>query len=155
MRVFKFLLSVLLLSGCSTVKLNELDYSLLDIQKGITKTAPKGILKVSANQRTFTSRYFDPDSFEASRETEKGGRERATVEAIILGDRRPYDVEIVVLIEEDSNDAAVTKDDDFIEGHWIRVGTDKGLAKYFRDRLANYLVRVERNKNLIDDFRPF
>lgn len=155
MRVVKFLLSIILLSGCSTVKLNELDYSLLDIQKGIAKTVPKGLAKVSSNQRTFTSRYFDPNSFEANRETDRGGRERAVVEATILGDRRPYDVEIVVQIEEDSSGAPVTRDDDFIEGHWVRVGIDKGLAKYFRDRLANYLVRIERNKNLIDDFRPF
>lgn len=158
MRVVTFILSSLLLAGCSSATLNDLDYSLADIQKGITNTVPKGIAKISPNRRTFYSKYFDPESVEAERSTERKDdieRERATVVAVLLGDRRPYDVEITVYVEEDTSEKPAKKEDDFIDGVWAKSGSDKGLAKYFRDRLANYLARLERTKNLIDDFRPF
>lgn len=145
--------------GCTTAQtINDLNYSLVDIQKGISATVPKGIGKISENRRTFTSKYFDPESIDADRTSERSEdvfRERAVVVTTILGDRRPYNVEIAVIIEEDTSGAEMKKNDDFIEGKFLVSGQDKGLAKYFRDRLANYLARLERNKNLIDDFRPF
>lgn len=147
-----------MLSGCASVHLNDLDYSLADIQKGITLTVPKGIAKISVNRRTFSSKYFDPSSLNVERSTQRSSdifRERATVVATILGDSRPYTVELEVIVEEDLSDMKSQKNDDFIDGQFSTVGSDKKLARYFRDRLANYLARLERNKNLIDDFRPF
>jgi hypothetical protein len=158
MRVIKFILSTIILAGCAGAKINDLDYSLVDIQKGITNTAPKGIGSISPNRRTFTTKYFDPETIKADRSTEKGDdvdRERAYVVYTILGDRRPYDVEIDVYVEEDSSGKPAKKDDDFIDGKWSKTGSDKSLAKFYQERLANYLARLERNKNLIDDFRPF
>ena len=162
MRVVRLaFLSILLAvgaTGCSTVKLNDLDYSLLDIQNGVATTMPKGVARVSPNRRMFTSKYFDPETIDADRTTDRGQdieRERAYVIELVLGDRRPYDVEIEVIVEEDVSGGKTKKNDDFIEGKFERVGSDKGLAKYYRDRLANYLARIERTKNLIDDFRPF
>jgi hypothetical protein len=149
----------LLLSGCTSVQtISDLNYSLIDIQKGISATVPKGIAKISENRRTFSSKYFDPETIDADRSTERSEdvyRERASVVTTILGDRRPYTVEVDVLLEEDQSGIEPKKDDDYIEGKFAVSGHDKELARYFRDRLANYLARLERNKNLIDDFRPF
>lgn len=149
---------VTFLSGCATVSLNNLDYPLIDIQRGVSNIVPKGVLKISPNGRTYTSKYFDPNSINAERTSSAGDeilRERATVVVTILGDRRPYDVDIQVQVEGDESGEKPKKNDDFIEGEWSGVGSDKGLARHLRDRLANYLARLERNKNIIDDFRPF
>ena len=158
MRILKLICLLIIPLGCTTMSLNNLDYPLLDIQRGVSNIIPKGVLKISPNGRTYTSKYFDPNTIDAERTTEADeeiNRERATVIATILGDRRPYDVEISVVIEQDDDGKKTAKNDDFIEGAWSSVGADKGLAKYFRERLANYLARLERNKNIIDDFRPF
>ena len=146
-----------LLTSCTSIQtIRDLNYSLVDIEKGISATVPKGVGKISENRRVFTSKYFDPESFEMERSTQQNDlRERASVIVTVLGDRRPYSVEIEVLIEKDTSEVEIKKDDDFIEGKFSKSGKDKGLAKYFRERLANYLARLERNKNLIDDFRPF
>lgn len=150
---------ILALTACTSMQtITDLNYSLIDIQKSISAVVPKGIGKISENRRTFSSKYFDPQTIDAKRSTKKADdveRERATVNVTILGDRRPYTVEVEVLIEEDLSGVAAKKDDDFIDGKFRVTGRDKSLAKFFRDRLANYLARLERNKNLIDDFRAF
>ena len=148
----------LIATSCTTGQLSDLDYSLADIQKGVYSVAPKGIAKVSSNRRTYSSKYFDPESIDTDRTTDKESsmsRQRAYMVATILGDRRPYSIELEVVVEEDESDTEPKKDDDFIEGKFVKVGSDKGLAKHLREKLANYLARLERNKNLIDDFRPF
>lgn len=159
MRLVKLALLLFLLPGCSsTQKISGMEYSLVDIQKGIAAVVPKGIAKISPNGRTHISRYFDPESIDADRSTERSEgveRERATVICTILGDRRPYTIEIDVLVEEDESGAKPSKNDDYLDGTFDKVGYDKKLALYFKNRLANYLAKLERNKNLIDDFRPF
>lgn len=158
MRLLTLICLSIILSGCSTVSLNNLDYPLLDIQRGVSNIVPKGVLKISPNGRMYTSKYFDPNTIDTERSTEADEeikRERAVVIATILGDRRPYDVDIRVDVDQDENGTKTIKNDDFIEGSWSSIGSDKGLAEYFKQRLANYLARLERNKNIIDDFRPF
>ena len=158
MRLLNLICLLIFVSGCSSVTLSNLDYPLLDIQRGVSNIIPKGVLKISPNGRTYTSKYFDPNTIDAERTTDADEgikRERATVIATVLGDRRPYDVEIEVRVDQDEDAGKLKKNDDYIEGAWSSVGADKGLAKYFKERLANYLARLERNKNIIDDFRPF
>lgn len=158
MRLLNLICLLTFLQGCATATLDGLDYPLADIQRGVANILPKGVLKISPNGRTYTSKYFDPHSVDGKRTTDSGEevlRERASINATVFGDRRPYNVEIDVLVEADESGTKAKKNDDYIEGDWSRTGYDKGLAKYFRDRLANYLARLERNKNIIDDFRPF
>ena len=99
-----FLASCMSLTGCTSVQtINDLSYSLIDIQKGISAIVPKGVGKISENRRTFYSKYFDPESVDADRSLERADdvfRERATVIVTVLGDRRPYTVEVEVLIKK-------------------------------------------------------
>ncbi len=154
-----FCLLTLLSVSCTTgQKIEDLNYSLIDLQKGISAVVPKGIGMISENRRVFTSKYFDPNSIEGVRRKSNAslyGRERGSVVMTILGDSRPYVIDVDVIIEEDTSGEESKKNDDFIEGKFVVLEHDERLAKYFRNRLANYLARLERNKNIIDDMRPF
>lgn len=158
MKLVLLLASIFLCFGCATgqVVLSDVDYPLLDIQKGVQAILPSGTGGVSANGRSFSSRYFDPNKTDGKRDLKSSSRrERATAKATILGDRRPYSIEIEVFVEEDISGKKPEKGDDFIEGEFVAAGKDIRLANYFKERLANYLARLERKKNIIDDFRPF
>ena len=130
------------LSACVSTGylIKEQNLSLGDIKKSVS-SAIGDPRKVSENQRTYLSQYFsrtpnpkfDPDkSFE-----------RAYAKVVVLGERRPYDVELEVVVERRE------------EGRYVEIGNDMLEAKKLGKNLKIKLNQGREDRNVIDDFRAF
>lgn len=137
-----FLILSFLFCACATrvYKITDQNLSLMDIKKAVTSVIgdPRAL---SENQRTYISQYFGRKSdsrFDAAK-----SRERLYSKVVILGDRRPYDVEVEVFVEEKEG-----KD-------YVPVGNDKAEAKKLGKELRSRLNQSREDRNVIDDFRAF
>jgi hypothetical protein len=143
------LLLVLSLLACSSAqKATEVNHSLNAINAAIEKELSMGIQGTSENRREY---YSKPFLVKQSDEAQLDGlRERGLAKVYVLGDRRPYTVEVEVSIER----AKVPKNGNEKDLEYSFLRYDKGLAKKLLRNILNTLERAE-NKNFIDDFRPF
>lgn len=94
----------------------------------------------SANGREIVSKPHDKNLLPLSDDT----RLRYVSKFIILGDRRPYDIQVIVNRE--------IMNDNF---EFEKVGEDESLANRLADRLTKQLNQSRNNRNIIDDFRSF
>ena len=149
--------SVLALSltfGCSTItgnhqeaiRIQDVDKPISDIRVAISEVLPAGQRTMSPNGREIQSRHFLPDG--------KGGfkpaddaLERYFAHLAILGDRRPYQIEILVTHEK-----RVTRGSQYT---FIVDRYDKRLAKDLAKRLRLELTKRREDRNIIDDFRVY
>jgi hypothetical protein len=155
-RVLVIWISILSFGCSSAEKIENIGYPLSDIQKAVAENLPGGIGSVSSNQRVYTSNFFSPILVDRSR-TPTGLQERARAKVYVLGDRRPYSVEVEVELQERTdhenhkNQASL----DLNEGSFETIASDKGLARRIVRNIHEYLVKKSKNKNIIDDFKPF
>jgi hypothetical protein len=97
--------------------------------------------KESGNRRTFESEYFprNPDNnFKPAK-----ARERLFGRFVILGDMRPFDIQVEVVIEVKTPDG------------YDEVGVDEALSHELANSLKKELIKSSEGRNVIDDFRPF
>ncbi len=131
--------------GCGQAPvIPEANYSLEAIGKSIYKALIK-VRKVSQNRREYISDYltldgklWDPLSNEVR---------RATAKVIVLGERRPYMIEIQAIVEErPSNQPGYS-------ARFKRVGKSQALIEQLAFRIQDDL-RKNKDQSL-DDFKPF
>lgn len=132
----------LLLQACATDGhlVRNSDRSMKEIRTAFVAVAGEP-RKESANKRTFESEYFprNPDNnFKANK-----ARERLFGRFVILGDMRPYDVQVEVVIEVRTPDG------------YEEVGVDEALSHELANSLKKELIKSSEGRNVIDDFRPF
>ncbi len=130
------------ITGCvsQSYLIDNQNYSLGDLKKTLVSLIGEP-RQVSENQRTIYSRYFSrrPDSkFDPERSPE-----RLYAAITILGDRRPYEVQVEVYFEIKDGSAYLNQGIDEIE-------TNK-LGRGIRTRLN----QGREDRNIIDDFRAF
>lgn len=97
--------------------------------------------KENENGRIFQSEYFPrhPDpNFKANK-----AKERLHGRFTILGDRRPYDIQVEVMIEEKTHEG------------YEEVGVDESLSQELANQLKKELLKSREGRNIIDDFKPF
>ena len=86
------------LAACSTISSGDLDYSLSNIFSSVESALSMGIQHSSENHREFFSNPFlvkqDPEI------TKEGYRERGVARVLVLGDSRPYTIDVEVSIEQ-------------------------------------------------------
>ena len=138
-----FLWIALLLSGCQTggVFLRETPLSLSETRRVITIAIgePRG---VSQNGREILSKYYDRKN--KALEKMDMVRERYYTMVTVLGDRRPYDVQVQVLVEGRTP-----------EGGFEQVERDDDRAAVIAEKIRIALNQSRDNRNVIDDFRSF
>lgn len=141
-----WLVLLLMLPGlwsCSTggVTLESQNYSLGDLRKAINANIGEPRV-VSENQRTFKSTYF---SLKADKKFDPNkSKQRAYAKIVVLGERRPYDLDITVVVEErDQN------------GGYSEVGDDPAQAEQLGKSIKKKLHQSTDDRNVIDDFRAF
>jgi hypothetical protein len=141
---------VFFLTGCSTTPSAPTgDYSLVAINSAIETAMSMGIKGYSPNHREFYSRPFVvPQPKEAKAE---GFHERGVAKIVILGAERPYTIESEVRIER----AYTPVGEDPAKVRYELERYDKRLGKKLLDEVFRLLERRERDRNIIDDFRPF
>jgi hypothetical protein len=142
MKRFILICQTLLLWGCvsGSYVIKDQNLSLGDIKKSVTSVIGEP-RRISENQRTYHSQYFsrkpnakfDPDK----------SPERAYAKVIVLGDRRPYDVELEVVVEERQGN------------HYVETGNDMVEARKIGMDLKGKLNQSREDRNVIDDFRAF
>lgn len=135
---------VLFLNACASMGSYTVDnqnYPINDIRK-IVGNAIGGTRNESENGRTLVSRFYSRnrrDDFEADLSNKL---ERLYTRVEILGDRRPYDLRVTVVIEHKEN------------GTFVQVGKEKHLAQKIGEEIREKLISLEK-RNVIDDFRVF
>jgi hypothetical protein len=141
---FLFLMAHLV--GCTTtpgaVYIENLTLPLVDIQKVIQESLPVGKRIESLNQREYYSEYFVEKGGEFVAAT--GEPYRRTAQISIFGDRRPYKIEVIVMVERRGSG-----------GNYTPVRPDEGMARVITRRIQSTLHKRREDRNIIDDFRVF
>jgi len=133
----------LVLMGCNTVKvgasLEEKNYSLADIRAAIIGISGES-REVSQNGREYYSQYFSRKKEEKFNPLDS--LERAYAHFLILGERRPYEIRVVVYIEKKTKRG------------YENLGEDRVWSKKILEELKTRLSSRD-GRNIIDDFRSF
>lgn len=133
----------LLLSSCRTggVILRETPLSVSETRRVVVSIIGEP-RSVSQNGREIMSKFYDRKEKAIPRM--EMAKERYYTHVIILGDRRPYDIQVEVLVEGRNSDGAfelVTRDDN--------------KATAIAERMRQALNQSRDTRNVIDDFRSF
>jgi len=144
------IISLFVFSGCSLFSGNNLKGSYVEKKRvnasleGIIKAFDRATLGVrgqSANGREIVSRYQSPNGRNESAATKKN---RAYARLLILGERRPYDLQVQFVTEEDQG-----------EGDYQALQTDDEMARKILKKVLDGLASRPDTKDFIDDFRAF
>lgn len=145
--------SIVLLQGCATIaasrhtaRIKGVDWPLGELRSLAASMLPVGPRGQSGNGREIVSKHF---VLEGKRDYKPSGdaTERYFATVFILGDRRPYNLEILVTSEK-----RVLKGNQFT---YVIDGYDTRLAKELEQRLQAELTKRREDLNIIDDFRVF
>ena len=136
-------MGLLFLSGCRTggVILRETPLNVSETRRVVVSIIGEP-RSVSQHGRELESKYYDKKNM--ALEKMDMARERYYTHVTILGDRRPYDVQVEVLIEARVED-----------GRFELVDRDDGRAAVVAEKIRVALNQSRDNRNVIDDFRSF
>ncbi len=137
------------LAGCthSGVLIKDLNHPLVQIKSRVIKNLPLGLKDKSSNGREFTSKYFKIIKGKAF--NAKNLPVRKMVKIIILGDRRPYSLDVTVFVQK--RRGRDTQGDMIYKNY----KKDKKLAKRIANRIRRQLNNRRDDMNVIDDFKIF
>ncbi|MGZ3940357.1 MAG: hypothetical protein ACXVBK_16420 [Flavisolibacter sp.] len=140
---FLFALSIFYFIGCQTegVYLRETPLNISETRRAVVSVIgqPRA---TSENGREMLSKYYDRKG--NSEEQVKNARERLSTHVTILGDRRPYDIQIEVVVEIRDH-----------SGVYQVVERDDTKARKIALEVQKALVQSRDNRNIIDDFKPY
>lgn len=139
------LLGVCFSTGCQStqgVMLADQAHPLVNIKKAIASSIPGGTRQKSQNGRELYSFYFDGNTFEALAEPDEGS-ERFYAKVVILGDRRPYNLDVAVYRQKKSG------------GIFEDVDVDMRLSKKIASDLKAKLAQSRDDTSVVDEFRAF
>ncbi len=137
--------SVFVVCGCASesVEYNHLNIPLVDLQTAAHLDMPIRSRRVSTNGREFYSDYFKIGRNGRFQQAEND-TVRYQARAKILGDERPYDLIIMVAVEERDS-----------SGNYATVRYDKAMAMVILRRIQKTLHERREHHGNIDDFRAF
>jgi hypothetical protein len=138
------LLMILFSNGCTTTTgavIKESNISLTETRKAVVKLfgEPRAI---SQNGRELITEYMDKKG--RILESAKKAKERRYAHITILGERRPYDIVVNVVIETLVEADSYEKLDD-----------DELLSDVLAKNLQKELLKSLENRNIFDDFNAF
>ncbi|KYG66758.1 hypothetical protein AZI86_06860 [Bdellovibrio bacteriovorus] len=133
----------LLLSSCRTggVILRETPLSVSETRRTIVSVIGEP-RSVSQNGREIISKFYDRKDKAIPRM--EMAKERYYTHVTVLGDRRPYDIQVDVLVEGRNPDGAFEV-----------IGRDDNKATIIAEKLRQALNQSRDTRNVIDDFRSF
>lgn len=128
--------------GCATdTASTEAEYSLTDIQNAVFSVMKVGLTQEDA--RNFVSMPFRANLRNGKIEKPKPEDQvRAVAHFNTVGNEKPYSLDVWVKLEKNK------------DGVWSGNKRDLDLAQKLSKQILDYLKKG-RDKNLIDDFRPF
>jgi hypothetical protein len=139
--------------GCASIGRNraavvveEIDWPIAEIRTVIGQVLPVGVRAMSPNGHEILSRHFVLDR-QGRPVPANDAIKRYYTQILILGDRRPYNIEILVTQEE-----RALRGNQFT---YVISGYDTRLAKQLESRLRSELTKRREDRNIIDDFRVY
>ncbi|MGE0631333.1 MAG: hypothetical protein AB7O96_02925 [Pseudobdellovibrionaceae bacterium] len=123
--------------------MREQPQSLANIKKAIAGSIPGGVRVKSNNGREHSSAFFDIATYELIDDPEAVA-ERYYAKVIILGDRRPYSLDVMVIKQKKQGNQ-------FYDESNIVERASKKVASDLRTKL----VQSREDTNVIDEFRAF
>jgi hypothetical protein len=143
-RIILFGFLILVINGCVTgyKEVREGDHSLNIIIQAAESVMPGGTRLKSDNGREIESYYFNRFDPEMKINPESA-QERSFVKIRILGDRKPYDIELGVFVERLDG------------GRYKLAGHDEHLGDFYAKWLTDRLAKSRGELNAIDVFKPF
>lgn len=139
-----FFLGFLFVCGCaSAVRIDTRKVSLNEVVKIVESNLPAGRRSVSSNGRTFLSNYFVRGK-EGEFTPANNAPIRHYARIVVLGDRRPYTIEVEVITEKRETG-----------GQYDHFKYDEGLARVISRRIEKQLYQRREDRNIVDDFRIF
>lgn len=140
--IFLFFVSCVIVS-CTTpgAVIKESNFSLTETRKAVVKMfgEPRS---VSQNGRELITDFMDKKGRMV--ESAKKAKERRYAHITILGERRPYDIVLNVIIETQVEPGVYEKYDE-----------DELLSDVLAKSLHTELLKSLENRNIIDDFKAF
>lgn len=130
----------------AAVVVSDIDWPIAEIRTVIGQIIPVGVRAMSPNGHEVLSRHFILDR-QGQPVPASDAINRYFTHFLILGDRRPYEVEILV-----------TKEERALRGNqftYVVSGYDMRLAKQLEARLRSELTKRREDRNIIDDFRVY
>ncbi len=135
-------------TGCATwgsgQRIEKIEKPLTDIQRSVIAVLPAGRRETLAAGREFLSGYFVWKSGKPVVWTEGAAASRMYAHFYILGDRRPYVVEIHVVVENRDGAMFVRQRDE-----------NDQVAAFLKTAFEQELSKRREDINIIDDFRVF
>jgi hypothetical protein len=133
----------MVLSGCRTggVFLKETPLNASDTRKVVVSVIGVPI-STNDNGRELVSKFHDKTGKEIEKPTQV--KRRYFTRVSILGDRRPYDIQVEVFYEQ--KDAA---------GKYVIINQDYSLAEERANQIMKLLNEGRDRRNVIDDFKPY
>ncbi|OFZ13784.1 MAG: hypothetical protein A2Z20_05940 [Bdellovibrionales bacterium RBG_16_40_8] len=119
-----------------------MDFSLNELKKAVIEFLPSAVRSESSNGREFVSEYFSIRGGEYEKFENQSIRHY--VHVLIMGDRRPYRVDVIVVKERRNREGIYEKD-----------RFDNKVAKKISKEIQRALNKRRGGRNVIDDFRPF
>lgn len=133
------------LTRCVTkTPINDVMVPLNSIREVIRATVPMGIKSESMNGRELKSGFFKSEDFE---EVSEDDRIRAYALVTILGERRPYQIDVKVIRELRERVKGEVK--------FKSLGVDKRSTARLVEMIKEALANRPADRNVIDDFKPF
>lgn len=135
--------SFLFLSGCVTggVTLKDTPLGLSETRRSIVSVIGEPRI-ISQNGREMQSQYYAKDNKPIAKMDM--ARSRYYTHVIILGDRRPYDIQVIVKVEVRTED-----------GQFEYAENDDDKSEFVAGRIQEALNQSRDGRNIIDDFRSF
>ncbi len=144
MRSLAILALVIGLSSCATHQegalLEETPLNMTESRKVVISVIGKP-REISENGRELFSEFYDSRGLDY--DPGKSGKERFFTQVLILGDRRPYDIRVIVPVEEKQGRG------------FTLVGYDNEKAKRLSEKIKKALNLSRDNRNFIDDFKAY
>lgn len=143
------LVALLFLASCThfykPLQIDEIHYPYGQLRKVATQALPIGLRSTSQNGRELLSQYFVLQKNKYIEAIESPIR--YTAKFVLLGERRPYLVEIYVLKEVRTSSSGRVE--------YKVVDQDLRIAMRLKKELQALLAQRREDLNIIDDFRVF
>ena len=152
MKLFLCIFYCVVLTSCiSYYSKRDISYPLHVIQSAVKRNLPEGVEWVSRNHREMRSNYFHPGHYNEKHRSTRRRAFRAKAHVWILGDRRPYHLKVKVYLEMriSGGPQQVHSQKDLSIGKWTSFGTEAMAAKSLGKTIYDYLLRIDRNWDLI------
>lgn len=138
-----FILTTVALGGCAGPghNISDSNVSLTETRRSLVKVFGEPRL-LSQNGREFTTHFMDKKG--RILEGLKKDKVRRFAHITILGERRPYDILVNVIVEAQNESMGYSS-----------IGNDEALAESLAKSVKAELLKSLENRNIIDDFNAF